>query len=382
MKKCFSFISVLLAAVFASVSISSCYDNREIDETAYVIALGADAAKDGFLYTFQISSPLAIGGGDEGGMSGGGEENQTVENIVIGAKSFSEAKSYLNNFLSKTLNFSHLELIVFSEEIAKDSLKTHIGFLKKEREIRPSTYISVSHCKAEDFLKGINPALEANTAKFYERIAKNGSLFAPPKKLGDFLNEEAMFASAVPLGVISQAESSNDYGGGSDEFRISSSKSGFSGLALIKDFKAEGFLSAEQGAICGLIGGTRKSADFEIPVGNNKYSVTLQAEKTPKFTAQRRESGVFSVNMEAEFEAQVMLQESKVSEKDIENFLKKEICEVFLITQKAGADIFKSGNSLRRKCKTVSKWRELSWDKAYESALFSPNIKVRIVRGK
>ena len=380
MKKLFSFISMILAVLLTAASLVSCYDNREIDETAYVIALGTDRAEDGFLYTFQISSPLAIGGGDESGMSGGGEENSTVENIVIGAKSFTEAKSYLNNFLSKTLNFSHLEMIVFSEEVAKESLKSHIGFLKKEREIRPSTYVSVSRCSAEEFLKGINPALEANTAKFYERIAKNGSLFAPHKKLGDFLDEEAEFASAVPLGVISEAKNSGDYDGESDEFRISSSKSGFSGLVLIKNFKETGTLSAEQGALCGLLGGTRKSAEFEIPLKDRKYPVRIKAKKMPKFTAQKRESGAFSVEMKAEFEAELMLTASEISEGDIERFLKKEICEVFFVTQKAGADIFKSGNSLRRKCKTVSAWRRLSWDKAYESALFSPDIKVEITR--
>lgn len=366
----------LITAAFLSLTLCGCYDNREIDQTAYVIAVGIDKGPSGFNYTFQISAPLTMGSGDEGMTGGGGEENSKVENIVIGAENLYEARNSLNNFLSKQVNLSHLEMIVFSAETAEDGLENHFIFLQREREVRPNTHICISRGSAETFLRGINPALEANTANYYDLISKNGSIYAPAKTLREFVNEEAIFAAAVPLGVVSEAEESSDFSSRSDIMRVSSSKSELSGLCLMKDYKAVDYLPPFQSLLFGLLSGNTKECDISIPIGEESYEIRLRPKNKAKFTVSQGEEEEDTVKLKADFTAEIISSGRGLSEREIEEYLSREAYALFLSAQKAGCDIFGVGNCIRRKCKTISEWESINREERFKNAYFSPHIEV------
>ena len=270
-------IICIALAVLIAISLCSCYDNQEIDTTAYVIALGIDKTEENYNYTFQISSPLSMGGGGEIADMGDGEENTRVENIVIGAESLYEAREIVNNFLSKKINLSHLKMIAISEETAKEGLSHHISFLLREREVRPNTRMCITKGGAEDFLRGVNPSLEANTAEYYELVFENGAVFTASKKLWEFVNESETFGTVLPMGRVSESESSSDFE--KEEIkRASSSKSEFSGLCMIKDYTAVGELSPQKSKIFGLLTGELSEAEIGIERNGKVHSVKL----TPK----------------------------------------------------------------------------------------------------
>lgn len=365
----------LILCLFLPLTLCGCYDNREIDRTAYVIALGIDKGPAGFNYIFQISAPLAMGGGDEGMTGGGGEENSKVENIVIGAENLYEARNSLNNFLSKQVNLSHLEMIVFSAETAESGLENHFTFLQREREVRPNTHICIAEGSAEKFLRGINPALEANTANYYDLISKNGSIYAPAKTLREFVNEEAIFAAAVPLGVVSEAEESSDFTSKSDILRVSSSKSEFSGLCLMKDYKAVDYLTPFQSRIFGLLSGNTKECDISISSGGEDYEIRLRPKSKAVFTVSQG-GEADTVKLAASFAAEIISSGGDLSEQEIEEYLSREVYSLFLSAQKADCDIFGAGNCIRRKCRTIREWESIDWEKRFKDAYFSPDIKV------
>lgn len=376
MKKLISFMAV----IFISLPLCGCYDNREIDQTAYVIAIGIDQGKDIFSYTFQISSPLAMGSGGEVSAPEGEGENNRVENIVIGANDLYEARNKLNNFLSKDINLSHLKLIVASSETAKNGLSSHMTFLLREREIRPNTRLCISEKSAEDFLRGINPALEANTAEYYDLIAENGSVYAPPKTLRDFINEESLFASTLPIGKVSDYEKSNEFSAGSNlPLRISASKSEFSGLYLMKDYKIAGVLTPTQSKIYGLLNKQKGDTDLSIQKDGKQHMVRLTPHSGAVFTV-NHSANALTINMNIKFTAEISSAGDTLTEKDIEDYLAKEAYSLFLTAKEAGCDIFGSGNCLRRRCKTIAQWESLNWDEKFKSAYFSPNITVMTER--
>lgn len=376
MKKLFSFIAVLCL----SLPLCGCYDNREIDQTAYVIAIGIDKGKDIFSYTFQISSPLAMGSGGETSAPEGEGENTRVENIVIGANDLYEARNMLNNFLSKDINLSHLKIIVTSEEVAKEGLSSHMTFLLREREIRPNTRLCISEKSAEDFLKGINPALEANTAEYYDLIAENGSLYAPPKTLRDFVNEESLFASTIPIGKISGYEKSSEFSAeSSSPLRVSSSKSEFSGLYLMKDYKIAGTLTPTQSKIYGLLKKSRGDTDLSILKDNKQHMVRLTSHSGAVFSVDYTKDAI-TVNMNIKFTAEISSAGDKLREADIKEYLEKEAYSLFISAKDAGCDIFGAGNCLRRRCKTIAEWEKINWNEKFKSVYFSPSITVMTER--
>ncbi len=370
-------ICIFLVAL-SSLSLCSCYDNQEIDTTAYVIALGIDKAEESYNYTFQFSSPLAMGGGGEITDTGDGEENTRVENIVIGAENLYEAREIVNNFLSKKINLSHLKMIAISEDTAKEGLSHHMAFLLREREVRPNTGMCITKGGAEDFLRGVNPSLEANTAEYYELVFENGAVLTAPKKLWEFVNESETFGTVLPMGRVGESEKSADFK--KEEIkRVSSSKSEFSGLCMIKDYTAVGELSPEKSKIYGLITGEIPEAEIGIEKNGKVHSVRLTPKGRNKISVRESEEDRTAV-MRMTFSAEVTLSGGEIREKDIEEYLNKEAYAVFLEVQKANCDIFGIGNYVRGKCKTVEEWEEIKWDKAFSKIYFLPEIKTEIKR--
>ncbi len=377
MKKLISFI--LITAL--SFPLAACYDNREIDQTAYIIAVGIDKHKGKYNYTFQISSPLAMGsGGEAPSLSQDETSNTRVENIVINADSLYEARNSLNCFLSKTPNFSHLKIIVFSAAAAKEGLSKHIPFLLNEREVRPNTNICISEATAEAFLSAINPALEANTAEYYDLVIKNSSALAPPKTLRELINEQSMLASAVPMGKISPYNSSNEFPSSSESpLHLSPSKSEFSGLFLLKDNKAAGTLSPLQSCIYGLLTNKTNTADITVSKNGEAQMVRLKLLSPAKFTLKSTPNST-TIKLCASFFAEVNSFNPSISQKDIEEYLTTEACALFMTARESGCDIFGVGNSLMKNCDTVDQWEALNHNEIFKNSYFAPSISVFIER--
>ena len=369
---------ICIIGILSSLSLCGCYDNQEIDTTAYVIALGIDKTEESYNYTFQISSPLAMGGGGETAEMGDGEENTRVENIVIGAENLYEAREMVNNFLSKKINLSHLKMIAISEESAKEGLSPHMSFLLREREVRPNTRMCITKGDAEDFLRGVNPSLEANTAEYYELVFENGGVLTASKKLWEFVNESETLGTVLPMGRVGQSEKSEDFG--TEEIkRVSTSKSEFSGLCMIKDYVAVGELSLQKSKIYGLFTGEIPEAEIGIEKNGKVHAVKLYPDgKGVIFVRESDEDRTAVIRMS--FFAEVTLSGEEILEKDIEEYLNKEAYAVFLESQKANCDIFGIGNYVRSRCKTVGEWEGIKWDKVFPKIYFLPEIKAEIKR--
>ena len=363
--------------ILFSFPLCGCYDSQEIDKSAYVIALGIDKGENGYNYTFQISSPLAMGGGGEVGSMGESEENSRVENIIISAKTLSDARANLNNFLSKKINLSHLKIIVFSEDVAKIGLSPHLPFLLREREIRPNTRLAVSASLAEDFLKGINPALEANTAEYYDLVFENGQTFAPDKTLWEFVNEQETFASALPCGVISTASKTEDFKNSDTPLRISTSKSEFSGLYLIKDYKFAGKLTPDQSRTFALLSGEIDEAEFGISTDSGNHSVKISPKCKADFRI-RQTDNLSTIFCRSSFLTEINSSDSGINSATVKELLDREIYSLFTTLHISGCDILSIGNIQKRECKTVSEWENLNWNKNFNTFSFMPETTVTI----
>lgn len=361
--------------IIFSFTLCGCYDSQEIDKSAYVIALGIDKGNNGYNYTFQISSPLAMGGGGEVGSMGDSEENNRVENIIIGAKTLSNARANLNNFLSKKINLSHLKIIVFSEDVVKIGLSPHLPFLLREREIRPNTRLAVSSSLAEEFLKGINPALEANTAEYYDLVFKNGQTFAPDKTLWEFVNEQETFASALPCGVVSTASKTDDFAKGDVPLRISTSKSEFSGLYLIKNYKFAGKLTPEQGRTLALLSGEIDETELGISTDSGNHSVKIFPKSKPDFRI-RQTDNLATILCRSSFLTEINSSDCSINAFFVKDILDREIYSLFTSLHISGCDILSIGNIQKRGCKTASEWENLNWNNNFNTFSFIPETTV------
>ncbi len=201
MKQFKKFIVCGIMITFTTLLVG-CFDSREFDQSAYLIALGIDQGEDTkFTYTFQIASPVGVSGSEGPDKEGGSQSPNTV-NITVDADDFYVAKSLINSGMNKTVDMSHLKLIVFSAEVEDRDFLNHSQLFLHERQVRPHTSVAVAMEGAEKYLKSVKPTLEANTARYYELAALgSNNIYYPAKTLSDFVDQldGVSRASALPV---------------------------------------------------------------------------------------------------------------------------------------------------------------------------------------
>ncbi len=230
--------------------LGGCYDSSEIEENAYIIALGIDKGEEAeYKYTFQISNPLESGGSigaeEKASEKSSGEDegNKTVDNIIVEADDFFLARDKLKSVLSKDDKMSHLKLIVFSFIVARDGALEHSELLLKEREIRPSTSLCLAE-SASDYLLSVNPTLEESTVRYYELFFRNRDMpSAPATELRDFVGRSASSAHDAVMPIVS------------DE--------GLSGMGMFSNGNLVSEASGEEAVIYKMLCGDLKGAAFE-----------------------------------------------------------------------------------------------------------------------
>lgn len=420
-------IGFVVCLILVVSILSGCYDSREIDETGYMIAMGIDkgAQPNNLRFTFQFSNPLATGGGEEssGGGKGAdkGEEqtdgevwdsgNPTVTNISVEAPDYYIAGNLLHDFMSKQPNLSHIKLIVFSADLAREGILEHSQLLMQEREIRPNTNIAVARTSAEAFLKSVNPKLEENTAKYYELLTKDDSMvYAPMVELREFVDSMTGRARSpvLPLAGVSASRDKLETAEGTNEDlspdrtirnayftageipRLSDVKSEIIGMAVFRDKKMVGEMDGDSAMLYRILCGEVKTAFFSVPdMHDGEKDITFQIwmNKKPRYQV-KLEGSVPNISVDLDINANFLgaqISDSwdydrleqyaqQILQKELNSFL-EQICKEYQ------ADILGFGNVAKRQCLTWKQWEALDWEHCYEKAKFDLHVQLKIRRG-
>ena len=184
LKKIVIYIFILFMIILLIASFSSSYASLNIDNLAFVVALGIDTGQTHQLkVTFQFTNlPSSMEGSNS-------KESQTVYNTVE-APSINTAIQLMNAYLGKKLNLSHCKLIIFSEEIASQGLSEHVYTLMNDSQVRPSSNIIVSKCDAKTYIEESFPSLEELSSQYYEIFAQSDQYtgLVVNSTIGDFFN--------------------------------------------------------------------------------------------------------------------------------------------------------------------------------------------------
>lgn len=363
-------ISGIAALILAAVLCCSCYDSREVSETAYIIAVGIDCAGEGlFNYTFQLAAPLsAESGGDE-------NENTSVRNIVLTAGDFYTARNMLNNFLSKRVDMSHLKMIVFSPDTDNGAWLEHSQLLVREREVRPYTLLAAAEGTAEELLKCVNPELEENTAKYYELMSqRSDNIYAPSERLGDFVDE----IKESGEGYLPLAHVSTDGNG--------KKRSEFKGMMLLRDGCAVGVLDGESSMWFNILKRGIRSLKISVPNKHNvgeklvfsvsvpecaKYSADIKREKLKVLVRQKLEVKYEGAELPKGYADYAELYS------DFQNSCEKSTeCLLHSLSHEFGVDALNIGKRFRRCFKTYDEMKAFDLSKKISEAEFEVKMKI------
>ena len=182
MKKIIKKIFIFIIIIIFIMAFSHSYSSLNIDNLAYVIALGIDLADNGKIQvTFQFSTPVSIESGD----------NPTPIINSVTSASISNAISILNNYLGTPISMSHCKAIIFSEQIAIRGISNEIYTLINDTQVTPSSNIIISKCTAKSYLEQTSPELKKLVSKYYETFTNSSNYtgYIPDATIGDFFND-------------------------------------------------------------------------------------------------------------------------------------------------------------------------------------------------
>ena len=382
MKK-IKFFVPLLAAILL---LGACYDSHEIDETAYIIALGVDHTDEGiFTYTFQLANPLEMTSGEED--TEGKNPDSSVQNFVVVAPDFYIAKNQLNNLLSKNVDMSHLKLIVFSKELENSEFLQHSQFLMHERQIRPHTNVAVSADTAENFIKSVSPTLESNTAKYYELMGlRSDNLYAPSVTISAFLDELSSIdgAAALPLAYSTaktdiKADDSTDFWISTTSSQIHSESASMQGMALFKNGNIVGCMDSDSALIFNILSGKIKTCTVTLKNPADRTSSLVFRLNIPKAAGYKLENknNEYKITLTQCIDIKFIgsfLPKSFKTETELYNFAKQAITQKFTnfvydLSRTKKADILNMGNHISGSLEHPDQWQNI-----FEIADFAMNI--------
>lgn len=164
------YIVIIALFIFIFFFFSGFKDIENIDDLAYVIAIGLDVG-DNETLKLSLQIPATSGSGDSGGGgSGGGSSSQGSSNIIesVECPSIDAGLTLINSYLSKELNLAHCRVIILSEELAETGISKYIYTFFNKIDIRPDANIIISRCPAKTFLDNSDPILEKLSSRYYE----------------------------------------------------------------------------------------------------------------------------------------------------------------------------------------------------------------------
>lgn len=148
----------LVAVLIPLVFLPGCWSRRELKDVNFVLGVGIDRTPGGFRMSaqFPIAARLAGAAGGGGGGGGGGAGPATYTTTVGGA-TLRDADHHLTEVLPGRAEWSHLQVVVVGEELAREGLAPLADFLLRPQTVRENTRLLVARGEASDIIRLSNP---------------------------------------------------------------------------------------------------------------------------------------------------------------------------------------------------------------------------------
>lgn len=409
-------VIILLILITFCVSLTACYDAREVDDLAYVIAIGLDKGKNSSLkITFQIAIPKNLGGGGDGSQGGGsqGGKSSAFENITIEAPAINPSFDMVNAFVGRDLLLSHTKAVIVSEELAKEGILHLVREMIRNREFRRKMTFVVSRTTAEEYIRSINPALEINPAKYYD-LHYNSGRYTGTSPYLTLLNmyNRMMSADRQPAAILasvnksglesnkSTAENKNrntpfeaDFYSG-DIPKKSSLPAEIMGTAVFDGSKFVGELDGESTYhyLLGCNEYGRAVWTFNDPLhSNQKINLTVIKNRDTQVRVKIL-NGIPNINVSIDLEGDIISIHSGENYEDpeklkvLENYVNQHIKNGFIntfniLSKKYKSDIYGFGRSAKVLFPTWKSWENFNWEKRFSQSNMNVKVNFHIRRG-
>ncbi|MEH7546689.1 MULTISPECIES: Ger(x)C family spore germination protein [Bacillaceae] len=358
--------------------LSACWNQKELTDLAFVMALGIDKGKDKkFKLSFQLVNP----GNVTTGQGSGGGQGLPIAVYRSTGDTITEAARNATRKVSRRLYYAHTNVVVVSEKIAKKDLLYILDALDRDPEFRTTTEMVIARgCTAEDIVttltildrlpvNKITKQLKASQAMLGENMTVSiddylSALVSKGKQ--PFLNGYSL------IGIKSKARKAENLQKTTTDAFLSSN-----GLAIFHNGNFRGWVDDDKARGIVWIQNKLKSTDIVIPWKEKKKALVVApirsiTKVSVHFVNQKPEIDI-AINSEgwiSEANTVIDLNNPVIIEK-IDKLVEKEISRQILdsvhAAQKLKCDIFGFGDKVHITNPILWKKIQGNWDEEFAS---------------
>ncbi len=391
----------LAICLAAALMLGGCSHMTEVNDKAYVIAVGLDEGDNGLLkVTYLFAYPS--GGGEEAG----GEKIDEKDMVTVEAPSLYSAMRLVDTFKSKRIDTNHTKLVAFSQDLAeKRGIFSYMADLVNTRGFRPSIYVCVSQQAPDRLFRSMEPKQDVYIEKFIEhlfsKVADSGTSRA-------YLYNNYFSAIAdeggyiLPLVGVTDSDRAKTAAEGypyrrPDDFAlnytaedvplIGDGSAALCGYAVFVGNKMTGTMGLMEQSIVEILEKNMFVGQFCVLVpGTNKYAnVDLRQNKRPEVTVKTGEALEISVSIELQGEY-TGIDGAFRSREDYEGFVdylnrafSQKTRELLERTRtEFGADVLGLGDKAKINFLTYGDWADYNWKERFRNAVFNVSVSVNM----
>lgn len=362
MMKCpFKHMSYLL---ISCLLLTGCWSSSELSDITIATALAIDKAEGGIEVTLQVLNPGEIAGGED-------RTTRTAVSIYSATgKTFFEAVRKLTKVTPRKVFLSHLRLIVYGDELAKDGIAKTLDFLIRDHEFRTDFVMAIAKdIPAKDLISVLTPLEKIPADKVFESISASQDYWAPTKEvyLDELVNmitsdgREAVLTGIYVLGNPQQGSKLQNV-----EETLPETNIVIDDIGVFKADKLIGWLNEEESkgfnylidnvknTIEWLPMEENKSISFEVTESNSTVRMETTQENTKVHVTVKTTANIADVESDYMIKDQASL---KKLEKQLEDKIKASVEKSIQTAQGMKADIFGFGEEIKRH--QPKRWLEL-----------------------
>ncbi|WP_248928073.1 Ger(x)C family spore germination protein [Paenibacillus hamazuiensis] len=166
-------LSIML--ILLLLTATGCWSRMELNDIAIVVALGIDKKDGQYSVSVQLVNPSEV----SGKKTGGGKGAPVVTHVASDATMFEAIRKMTTN-APRRLYFSHLRMLILSEQVAKEGVAKALDLLSRDHEFRSDFYIAVAKgAPAERILEIYTAPMETIPAnKMYKALDTSSKIWA------------------------------------------------------------------------------------------------------------------------------------------------------------------------------------------------------------
>lgn len=377
--------------IISSILLCGCWDNVQIDRKSFIstiaIDVGKDIGKEGDLKSISSKEPFAEREVDKIKVTYGFPDISSLEPtkggnaegkfITTPAYSMEDAVSKATAKSSRSLNFGHSKLLIFSSEILAypNTIKEVIDYLERQPSLNRMMLVVVADGNVEDYVK-FKPDMEKNIDSYITGLMENGSRNATilPVTLNEMLRLLSENGNAlIPRLTLDKTK---------NELLLS-------GVAIIKDYTLKGYLNPIETSDLEILRGKLKNG--KKMVYKDGHPVDFQIEDTKRKITVINGKNNIEFHIDIFLEGQIkgyflgteLMDKDKLKElqDDFNKSLSGECEKVIKITQNEFmVDPIGFRENLEKY--NVQLWRKVkdNWAEVYKSSVIKVNVTTHIRR--